>query len=182
MTTENEFKIRRIVTGVDANGKSIIESDGLSPHVTLLNDSGSFVCADIWRTGASPSQARAADRLTTPTILAPEPGGSVVRVMRFPPDRELAGKGGETTFHAGDESGAEAVVGQDMTIHPMMHKTKSVDYAIILSGEIVAIMESGETVMRAGDVLVQRATSHSWANRSDTPCMIAFVLIDARDE
>jgi uncharacterized cupin superfamily protein len=69
-----------------------------------------------------------------------------------------------------------------MTIHPMMHKTKSVDYAIVLSGEIVAIMEDGETTMRAGDVLVQRATSHSWANRSDVPCMIAFVLVDARDE
>jgi quercetin dioxygenase-like cupin family protein len=182
MTSESEFQIRRIVTGVGSDGRSFIESDGPSPHVTLLNDSGSFVCADIWRTAASPSQARAPDRLNVPTILAPEPGGSVVRVMRFPPERELAGKGGETTFHAGDESGAEAIAGQDMTIHPMMHKTKSVDYAIVLSGEIVAIMEDGETTMRAGDVLVQRATSHSWANRSDVPCMIAFVLVDARDE
>lgn len=63
----------------------------------------------------------------------------------------------------------------------MMHKTSSVDYAIVLSGEIWAILEEGEALMRAGDVLIQRATSHSWSNRSDSPCIVAFILIDAED-
>jgi uncharacterized cupin superfamily protein len=61
----------------------------------------------------------------------------------------------------------------------MMHKTATVDYALVLDGEIVAVMDAGETVMRAGDVLIQRGTSHSWANRSDRPCRMAFILVDA---
>jgi uncharacterized cupin superfamily protein len=61
-----------------------------------------------------------------------------------------------------------------------MHRTDTVDYAIMLEGEMVAIMDSGETVLRAGDVLVQRGTNHAWANRSGRPARIAFVLIAAR--
>ena len=182
MATESDFQIRRIITGVDQNGKSIIESDAPTPHVTVLNDSGSFVSADIWRTIGTIPAARAPDRLTTPTVVAPEPGGSVVRIMRFPPDGELDGAAGETTSQAQNAIGSEATAGQDTARHAMMHKTKSIDYAIVLSGEIWAIMERGEALMRPGDVLVQRATSHSWANRSNKPCIIAFVLIDAEDE
>jgi len=61
----------------------------------------------------------------------------------------------------------------------MMHKTATVDYALVLEGEIVAVMDVGETVMRAGDALIQRGTNHSWANRSDKPCRMAFILVDA---
>jgi len=64
--------------------------------------------------------------------------------------------------------------------HPMMHTTNTVDYAIILSGEIWAIMDVGEKKMKAGDVLVQRGTNHAWANRSNKPCHVAFILIDAK--
>ena len=59
-----------------------------------------------------------------------------------------------------------------------MHRTETVDYAIILEGEIWAVMDHGETLMRAGDVLVQRGTNHAWANRSGKTARIAFVLID----
>ena len=64
--------------------------------------------------------------------------------------------------------------------HAHMHRTRSIDYAIVLSGEIWAVMDVGETKLVAGDVLVQRGTNHAWANRSDAPCIIAFVLIDAK--
>ena len=171
------FEVRRLVTGVNANGKSCIVTDAPSPHVTFLNDPGSFACADIWRTDSAIPPARAEDGLRAPTTLAPPPGGTIFRVMRFPPETEREGG-----FAPGDRSGEEALAGQDTSIHPLMHKTRSVDYALVLSGEIWAIMEDGEALMRSGDVLVQRATSHSWANRSTEPCIIAFVLIDARDE
>jgi quercetin dioxygenase-like cupin family protein len=62
----------------------------------------------------------------------------------------------------------------------MMHRTQTVDYAIVLSGEIWALMDSGETKMKAGDILVQRGTNHAWSNRSNKPCLVAFVLIDAK--
>jgi len=63
--------------------------------------------------------------------------------------------------------------------HAHMHRTRSIDYAIVLSGEIWAVMDVGETKLVAGDMLVQRGTNHAWANRSDAPCVIAFILIDA---
>ena len=62
-----------------------------------------------------------------------------------------------------------------------MHRTKSIDYAIILQGEIDMLLDDGEVHLKAGDILVQRGTSHAWVNRGDKPCRIAFVLIDAKD-
>jgi uncharacterized cupin superfamily protein len=61
-----------------------------------------------------------------------------------------------------------------------MHRTRSIDYAIVLSGEIWAVMDEGETMMKTGDVLIQRGTNHAWANRSNVPCVVAFVLVDAK--
>jgi uncharacterized cupin superfamily protein len=61
-----------------------------------------------------------------------------------------------------------------------MHITDTVDYAIVLFGEIYAVLEDGETLMRAGDVLVQRGTNHAWSNRSGAVCRIAFILIDGQ--
>ena len=63
-------------------------------------------------------------------------------------------------------------------IHPGMHTTETIDYAIILAGEIYAIMDEGEKLMKAGDVLIQRGTNHAWSNRSGKTCRIAFILID----
>ena len=64
--------------------------------------------------------------------------------------------------------------------HAHMHRTRSLDYAIVLSGEIWAIMDEGETKLVTGDMFVQRGTNHAWANRSNEPCVIAFILIDAQ--
>jgi uncharacterized cupin superfamily protein len=62
--------------------------------------------------------------------------------------------------------------------HPGMHRTATIDYAILVQGELVAIMDEGESVMRAGDILIQRGTNHAWANRSNEIARIAFILID----
>ena len=64
--------------------------------------------------------------------------------------------------------------------HAAMHRTASIDYAIVIEGEIIAVLDTTETVMRAGDFLVQRGTNHAWSNRSDKPALVAFVLIDAK--
>ena len=63
--------------------------------------------------------------------------------------------------------------------HPGFHKTSTIDYAIVLSGEIYALMDEGEVLLKAGDVLIQRGTNHAWSNRTEEPCCVAFVLIDA---
>ncbi len=65
--------------------------------------------------------------------------------------------------------------------HPMMHRTRSVDYAIIMAGEIDMLMDEGEVHLKAGDVVVQQATNHAWVNRSGKPCRVAFILMDSRE-
>ena len=64
--------------------------------------------------------------------------------------------------------------------HAFMHRTETVDYGIVLDGELVLIMDLGETIVRAGDIVIQRGTNHGWANRSDRNCRIAFILIDGK--
>lgn len=75
--------------------------------------------------------------------------------------------------------GSAVVTDRGSPRHPGFHKTSSVDYAIVLSGEIYALMDEGEVLLKAGDVLVQRGTNHAWSNRTDAPACLAFVLVDA---
>ena len=76
--------------------------------------------------------------------------------------------------------GADHAMDPEGSRHPGMHKTATVDYAIVLSGEIYALMDEGETLLQAGDCLVQRGTNHAWGNRSDAPCLVAFILVSAK--
>lgn len=66
--------------------------------------------------------------------------------------------------------------------HPLMHRTETIDYAIVLSGEIVMLLDEGEVTLRAGDILVQCGTNHAWVNRSDTAAVVIFVLVDGEFE
>lgn len=175
-------RFRRVVTGHDPQGKSIIASDAASPHVMPIMDQPNFAVTDFWKTFATPADnglATANDPCALPVQVAPPASGSVFRVVQFPPDKDWAAKaaamGGSVAI---DETAKSASKGGEVR-HAHMHRTRSIDYAIVLSGEIWAVMDVGETKLVAGDVLVQRGTNHAWANRSHDPCVIAFVLIDA---
>src|SRR5579884_3729431 len=176
-------RFRRIVTGHDAQGRSVILSDEMSPHVMPILDQPNFAVTDFWKTTCTPADngsATAADPCRLPIQVAPPQNGSVFRVVQFPPDKDWAAKaaamGGSVAI---DETAKAAHTGGPVR-HAHMHRTRSIDYAIVLSGEIWAVMDEGETKMTAGDVLIQRGTDHAWANRSNAPCIVAFVLIDAK--
>jgi quercetin dioxygenase-like cupin family protein len=62
--------------------------------------------------------------------------------------------------------------------HPLMHRTETIDYAIVVSGEITMLLDVGEVLLKAGDILVQCGTNHAWVNRSNAPAVVIFVLID----
>jgi mannose-6-phosphate isomerase-like protein (cupin superfamily) len=142
-------RFRRVVTGHDAQGQSIITSDAATPHIMPIMGQLNFAVTDFWKTFSTP------------------------------PDKDWAAKaaamGGAVAI---DETAKSASKGGEVR-HAHMHQTRSIDYAIVLSGEIWAVMDVGETKLVAGDVLVQRGTNHAWANRSNVPCVIAFVLLDA---
>ena len=168
-------KVRRIVTGVNAAGRSCILSDTRFPTTDVAV--GEPVRVGLWTTEAAPaSNTGTHDPVPEGVIVRTPPahrGGSVVRITDIPPDRthaydpdNLRQRGCKTTP---DRSAR----------HPGFHATDTVDYAICLEGEVWAVLDEDKTLMRPGDVLIQRGTYHAWANRSDTICRMAFILIDA---
>lgn len=182
MTTHSSIRpVRRIVTGHDAEGRSIVTSDAPSPHVMALAGTQSFGVTDIWRTLDAPaSNGGPDDACDGPIRLAPPEDGTVFRIVQFPPDREYVGQWeAGRAFASMGESGADAIDAGSVR-HEAMHRTQSTDYAFVMEGEIWAVLDTTETRMVAGDVLVQRGTNHAWSNRGDAPCVMGFVLIDAQ--
>ncbi len=169
-------KIRRVVTGHNEKGKSVIVSDGPSPHVLALPGAADFALTNLWVTDGAPADnAGDADAAARPVVLEPPPGGTIFRVVEFPPDSSLGARFDRQAAFAA--MGAGDAMDPDASRHPGMHKTRSVDYAIVLSGEIYAVMDEGETLLRAGDALVQRGANHAWSNRGQTPCLVTFILV-----
>jgi hypothetical protein len=165
------------VTGHDADGRSTFILTETEP-VTHDVGSGGTRVTELWETHATPADntgtADAADR---PFRLPPPVGGSVFRIVEYPPDATRV----EILRDQGPHDDAIEGYARDYNHakHPGFHKTATIDYAIVLNGEIYALMDTGEALLRAGDVLVQRGTNHAWSNRTAQTVSIAFVLIDA---
>lgn len=165
-----EFRpVRRIVTATNGDNRSYIQSDGETPNV--LWEAGRPVAHVLWATGASRADG---DEPAPKGHKFPfhSANGSLLRVVDFPPD----------SFYDQDELlkflDDSGVRDPNQPRHFWFHKTASLDYAIVLEGQIHAMMDEDEVLMQAGDILVQRATNHSWSNRSDQPCRMVFVLLD----
>jgi quercetin dioxygenase-like cupin family protein len=146
---------RRIVTGHTADGRSVVLSDAPVPHTRSL-PGASF--DEVWSVdsvpavlGLSPAGEPTSD---SPRIARGSGTGNLIRVIEFAPESE----GGRRS---------------------PMHRTRTIDYGIVLEGEIVLILSDSEVLLRAGDVVVQRATDHAWENRSGRPAKMVFVLLDA---
>jgi quercetin dioxygenase-like cupin family protein len=172
--------IRRVLTGDDAHGQSFIQEDGPSPAVRLVPERPGYRVTNLWRTGAAPAPVNAPDAIAEHRGVSPPAAGTVLRIIDFPPepaDPQELERMLQATFGSMYRDAQHAPKpGQ----HPGMHRTSTVDYALMLEGEMVAIMDKEETVLRAGDVLIQRGTNHAWANRSGKPARIAFILIDGQ--
>jgi quercetin dioxygenase-like cupin family protein len=141
---------RRVVTGHDERGVSVFTTDGPVPVVRTAPDGALFY--EVWSTDAMPAPVGAVE--PDPTLRAltvpPGPNGTKIRVNEFPPG----------------------------VVSPV-HRTQSVDYGIVLDGEVVLVLDDSEATLRTGDVVVQRGTSHRWENRSGRTAQMAFILIDA---
>ena len=171
------FRIRRVLTGHDAEGRSTIIADAIAQNIKEIPGIPGLALTDLWEsTGAPASNEGHADAAARPVRLEPPPNGTIFRVVEFPPDATWRKR---SDLKAGFDA-IGAAHAQDKASHdPMMHKTSTVDYAIVLKGEIWAVMETGETLLKAGDVLVQRGTNHSWSVRGSEPALVAFILVSA---
>jgi len=170
--------IRRIVTGHDAQGRSCIIEDGPSPAVRLVPERPGYRVTNIWRTAESPAEINARDTIAEHQGVAPPPRGTVIRIIDVPPESADADERKRQAAATFGKLFADADHRIDDHRHPGMHVTESVDYAVIIEGELTAILDKDETVMRTGDVLIQRGTNHAWANRSGKMVRVLFVLID----
>jgi mannose-6-phosphate isomerase-like protein (cupin superfamily) len=166
-------KIRRVVTGHDANGTAIIARDGIAENVRVRAANG-LTSTLLWVEDTTPGDNTGdIDGADREIGVAPPDGGSVFRIVEFvPDDTSVSNEDMKKELGLDPDSGGPVH-------HPGMHKTRSVDYAIVLSGEIDMLVDADEVHLKAGDVVVQRGTNHAWANRGTEPCRIAFVLIDA---
>ena len=167
-------KVRRIVTGVNSAGRSYIVSDQRFPSGDVA--AGQAVRVGLWQTDAAPASSASPDPVPDGVILRTPPdhrGGTVIRITDIAPD---AG-------HAYDPENLRQrrckTTPDRSARHPGFHATDTVDYAICLEGEVWAVLDEDETLMRPGDVLIQRGTYHAWSNRSDRIARMLFVLIDA---
>jgi Cupin domain len=169
---------RRIVTGHNAQGRSIIASDGPPERLQAMGPNGPWL-REYWNTRETPAviDRLGGEPLEPSVILAPPPRGTRIRVVDLAPetteDASLDQKA--AAEHFARIGAADAFTGGR---HPGMHRTKTIDYGIVLEGEVILIVDESETLVRAGDIAIQRGTNHAWVNRSTANCRIAFVLID----
>jgi mannose-6-phosphate isomerase-like protein (cupin superfamily) len=175
-------QVRRVVTGHDPSGKAVIVSDGPAPFMHLNPHNPGWSSNDIWRTGECPAMIDAVPEEPTlgPRRQLPEKRGTVLRVNHFPPEpAEVRTMDSDTSRLAFAALGnADASTFGKSGRHPMMHRTQTIDYAIVLDGEITMLMDETEVELHAGDILIQCGTNHAWSNRSNAPCTVAFILVD----
>jgi mannose-6-phosphate isomerase-like protein (cupin superfamily) len=173
--------IHRVVTGHDPDGKAVVASDGPLPTVVELTAIPGTVFHEVWATAGAPASVdNGADPTTGPLKLPPPKRGTRIRFVDIPPDTaEYLAKGAARMKDAFEQIGdAKASTVKAGSPHPLMHRTESVDYGVVIEGEMTLVLDGSEVPLRPGSVVVQRGTSHAWANRSGRPCRMLFVLVD----
>lgn len=161
-------KIPRVIVTGQKDGKSTIlkdsKADNISEHIPGL------IISDIWASDTMPVALEKTINIENTLFPMVPPNGSYVRYVVIPPDEELKKY---------IPSMADA---KPTDPHPLMHKTETLDYIIILAGELYLILEDTETLLKPGDFVIQRGTNHAWSNRSDKPCIQLAILLDAKKE
>ena len=177
--------IRRVVTGHDRNGKAIVISDGPAPSVKSNPLRPGHKSTDIWKTTAMPAPISREE--PDPTLGVRDfvpPLGTKIRIAEIAPEpeafRHLTPEQAREVFKAGGNESASTF--EHGGRHPFMHRTESVDYAVVLEGEITMLLDDQDVLLKAGDIVIQRGTNHAWSNRSGKPVRMLYILIDGRFE
>jgi len=173
-------QVRRVVTGHDEQGRAVVLQDGAPPRVIRPPHQPGLAFWELWNTRAAPAPIVATE--DEPTLLhdgtAPPPNGTVIRIVDIPPEGP---NGPDLGDDAADLLAQVGLAHHGTNLrHPLMHRTQSVDYGVVLQGEIVLLLDDQDITLRAGDVVVQRGTIHAWTNRTDAITRMLFVLTDGQ--
>jgi hypothetical protein len=182
--TEPIKPVRRIVTIDGDDDRSLAVHDGPSPDVRIDPARPGFASTRIWVTSSSPVRIdKATETLHLLHRLEPPARGSVCRIVTIPPDASWRGKVGAAEvaayFAAMGSPGASTY--SPRAPHPYMQTTRTLDFCLILEGEVTLILDTEDVQLSAGDTVVQRGTNHAWSNRSDRPCRIAISSHDGAE-
>lgn len=175
--------VRRVVTGHDKDGKAIVLSDGLVARVYTNPVRPGHRSSDIWETRGMPvSVCREEPDPVAVVSSFLSPLGVKIRISELEPEPESvrtidpkvaaewyrdSGHSSSSTFGKGGR-------------HPLMHRTETIDYAVVLEGQMTLVMDDREIVLNTGDVVIQRGTNHAWSNRSSGRVRMLYILIDGR--
>jgi quercetin dioxygenase-like cupin family protein len=178
------YQGRRIVTGHDEQGRSIVVSDAPPQNVVPNPSDPDRGHINFWKTESVPaSNDGYSDPMAGPPCPLSSPkGGTMFRFFQIVPERNEAGLSKEERdrrmarmFQAAGAQDARIPMGR----HPSMHRTDSVDYIVLLKGEVTALLDIGEVKMKPFDVLIQRGTNHGWVNWGEEPALLVAVLVGA---
>jgi len=170
-------EIRRVVTGLDDSNKAIALFDS---SLTIKPVGAGVSQANLWVTDSSPPGfSFKDDTAAKSTGISPPDNGTVFRVIEFAPLNPAAVEKMNPNFMM-NVVGTHAPAKGLPVSHPLMHRTRSVDYAVVMTGEIDLMLDDAIMHLKAGDVVIQQATNHAWINRGAQPCRILFVLMDSK--
>lgn len=169
--------IRRVVTGLDADNKSVVMFDSRMP---LQAGPLGLHATNLWVTNSYPlGFSFKDDTEAIPVGISPLDNGTKFRVVEFPPLDPATEAKMEPGALMKAVGSAAPTRGRPVT-HPLMHRTRSVDYAVVLSGEIDMMLDDSVVHLKPGDAVVQQATNHAWVNHGTETCRILFVLMDSK--
>ncbi|WP_298928162.1 cupin domain-containing protein [uncultured Ramlibacter sp.] len=176
--------IHRVVTGHDPYGKSVIASDGPLSTIAELRAVAGMIFHEVWETRATPAPVdNCRDPTSGPMVHGAPKNGTRIRFVDLPPDTVYLAQGQEKMKELFREvNDDKGLTTKSDSPHPMMHRTESIDYGVVIEGEISVVLDDSETLLKPGSVVIQRGTNHAWANRSGKVCRMLFVQIDGSYE
>jgi quercetin dioxygenase-like cupin family protein len=161
-----------VVTGHDQNGNAVVHDDRVLPASARVG---------VWFTGPHAARNDADAPITThPSKLEPPPGGTTLRIVELQPLSSLPDLDEEERQRQAHQKFAEFEALHTLIPgRPGLHRSKTLDYIIVLDGELTCVLDKGDVTLRTGDILIQRGTAHTWENRSDRPVKYVVVMVDA---
>lgn len=173
------MEVRRVVTGHSEEGRSVFISDEIAPRAKSFQDIPGYGMAQIWAT--DPESEGGADLSSMSGSLIPGPGGTSLLMISLPPDSIMAAPTNPQRALAEMMESLPGLIDHFEPENPGMHCTPTLDYGVVLEGEVWLELDDGEQrLLRAGDVVIQQATRHAWRNRSPKPVKALFFMIGAR--
>ena len=178
------MKFRRVVTAAGADGKSRVVEEGFAPRSFEFTSAPGNAAALLWATQAGATLSRGDDGVdaTEDVSFAPAPGESRLKIVTFAPDAQVMRAGFDPVAFGAELARLMPGFAESFEPdHPGMHTTDSIDYAVVLEGEITLELDDGkEVLLRKHDVAIQHGARHAWRNRGDRPATLLFVLLGSK--